>query len=207
MRRFFLIGRIFVAAVFIFLFSLTVQAAGAENLLLNSDFEENGGEWWSDAACWERGGSASWIGATTVNSHSEKWSFSVGNDYGPESAYGYCLQILCDPNNSAELYPVRQGDNFTFSMWVTGEENYSGNALVKINFYDYDRRNGDLGRPLKSFSSAVQKEKFSYLKETVTAEAPRETVSIAVICLSEDIASGSGGSLVNFDNGKVIVNR
>ncbi|MCK5306446.1 MAG: hypothetical protein KAJ66_04865 [Candidatus Omnitrophica bacterium] len=207
MRRFFLTGRIFIVVVFVLLFSLSVQAAGGENLLLNPDFEDNGGEWWSDAAYWEKGGNVSWVGVTTVNSHSQEWSFSVGNDHGPGNASGCCLQVLRDPGNSTKLYPVSQGDVFTFSMWMAGEENHTGSAAVKIEFYGYDRRDGDSGPPLKSFSSAVHKGKLSYFKETVTAEAPGETVSVAVVCLSEDNETGSGGSLVNFDDGEVVVNR
>ncbi len=177
----------------------------SKNLLLNLSFEDNDGQWLGEADYWEKGGITATIGTIPVNAHQGAWAFNIGNDGGPVNASGYCLQVLRDPVNSDNLYPIALGEVVTFNMWMMGETSYLGNAILKVEFYGYDRRDGYQGAPLQTATSASHTGSFPYLKETVTGTAPAGTVSVAVICSSEGMPSGSGFSAVNFDDGRAIV--
>ncbi|RLC40602.1 MAG: hypothetical protein DRH44_08335, partial [Candidatus Coatesbacteria bacterium] len=169
------------------------------NLLRNLSFEDNDGEWLGEAAYWEKSGNAASNGTIEANAHQGSWAFNIGNDYGPSNASGYCSQVLRDSNNPGNPYSVTPGEVITFSMWMMGEANYTGNAFLKIEFYD----NAD--NLLEAFTSASHTGEFGYLQEVVTGVAPEGAVKAVLVCSSEGMETGSGYSAVNFDDGQVVV--
>ncbi|MCK5655296.1 MAG: discoidin domain-containing protein [Candidatus Aureabacteria bacterium] len=203
MKKICLVGITVIAAVFVSLLFLPGHAFSGTNILRNYSFEENDG-WGTEPYFWEEmGGSSSVKGVVEANAHQGSWAFNIGNDYGPDQAGSYTLQVLCDPANPDNLYPVIPGERVIFSMWMQGEANYTGNALIKIEFFDYDRRVGYSGPPLKTIISTGLSGSFNYTKRTVTAVIPNGTISVVAVCSSEGMEIGSGYSAVNFDEGNV----
>ncbi len=201
---------LFMTAILIVFSFISNQAIAQTNILQNYSFETNDGQWWGEATYWEKGGippSPSFKGPTTIIAHQGTWSFSFGNDGGPADAVGHCLQVLRDPNNPDNLYPVSVGDMFTFSAWIQSEANYAGEALIKIEFYDYDIQGGFAGIPIACFQSDAHTGQFNWFKEIVSGTTPEGTVSVAVVCSSEGMQTGEGSSIVNFDEGVVSVER
>ena len=204
MKKMCLVSLTLAATVFITLISLPSPAAAQTNILQNYSFEDNTG-WGGEAVLWETGGNTSVRGTVEANSCQGDWAFNIGNDFGPEDAGAYTLQVLLDPDDPGNLYPVTHGDRVIFTMWMTGETNYTGNALLKIEFFDYDRQGGYKGAPIQTVTSTIHTGEFGYLQEIVTGIIPDGTISIAVVCSSEAMVVGSGYSAVNFDDGAVTV--
>ena len=172
--------------------------------MLNSDFEK--GE--THLAFWEVEGDAAVIWVLPWHSYQTPRSFGVGNDldWARENTWGRCFQTLRNPDNPEDLYPVTPGEIFTFKMWMMIEEGYKGKAFLRIDFFDYDRRMGFLGKPIASFQSkihATREVAWKWYKESVKATAPAGAVSVVVSCVSEDMDKGS--KYVFFDSGVVIV--
>ena len=168
-----------------------------ENLLQNPTFADNTGTW-GNAAYWEKGGNAKNIG--TIGS-----SFRVdnyyGNSYGPGA--GYCAQILLNPGNPANLYPVVPGNVFTFSTNMSKGFDYKGEAMIKIEFYDYDRRVGKFGDPIANYKSTTRYYNGGgWGNQQVKGTIPEGTVSVAVVCLSQnmDMSSYINDGYVSFSN-------
>ncbi len=133
----------------------------------------------------------------------------MGNDleYAQDGAWGRCFQVICDPKNPDNLYQVTPGETFTFKMWIKGEENYKGKASLKLEFFGYDRRLGFTDEPLASFQGKVHTGQFDWLQEAVSGIAPKDTVSIVVSGVSEDMPKSPKSSYVWFDNASVTTSR
>ena len=98
--KLFLFTAIFVALSFLFGY-----AFADTNILRNYSFEENDG-WGTKPYFWEEmGGSSSTKGVIEAHAHQGSWAFDIGNDYGPDQASAYTLQVLHDPANPDNLYP------------------------------------------------------------------------------------------------------
>ncbi|MCK5306450.1 MAG: hypothetical protein KAJ66_04885, partial [Candidatus Omnitrophica bacterium] len=206
MKRALFRSLVFTATLFSFLFFFGANVAAQTNLMVNGSFEDNTG-WWGDADYWEKGGSPSYKGTTASVVYEGEWAFSYGNDYGPENAGGYCLHILRDPDNHSNLYPINAGDIFTLTMHLKSEVNYTGSAIIKVEFYGYDRRSGYNGAPLACIQSDTHTGGFNWLQEVVSGTAPEGTVSVAIVCTSEGMATGSGFSMIHFDDAVVVVEK
>ena len=159
------IGAMFFLMSVMLTFSVNTVFAG-ENLLRNPGFSEGIGAsspaGYSDARYWEA------IPYRTTNSmgryyHNYNWKYCF-NLYVYHSVCpsgGGCFQVITNPANPDDLYPLVPGDVFSFSTLsycktsLSQPSNYTGKALVKIEFYDYDRREGNLGEPLVSFQSSA----------------------------------------------------
>ncbi len=203
MKKIFLTGFIAIIAITVILPFLTGQAMAQKNLLLNPGFEKG-----DHIDYWINDGTATFNWVADWHPQEGKWSFGVGNDleWAKDDAWGCAFQVLCDPDNPDSLYPVILGEKFTFEMWIKGEENYKGKASLKLEFFGYDRRLGLSDEPLASFQSESHTGQFDWLQEIVKGTAPKDTVSVVVSCLSENMPIGSaGGSYVWFDGASVTV--
>ncbi|MCK4947981.1 MAG: hypothetical protein KAS46_06375 [Candidatus Aureabacteria bacterium] len=191
-------GKVFFAVIFVVLFFVAGRVDAEENLLLNPSFEEG-----EHIDYWINDGAATYNWVADWNSQEGSWGFGVGNDsdWAKDNVWAGCFQVVCDPDDSDNLYPVSPEENFTFKMWFKGEENYSGKAGLKLEFFDYDRRLGLTGDPIASFESKTYTGSFDWCQETVSGVAPEDTVSIVVSGVSEDMPIGpQGGSFIWFDN-------
>ena len=193
---------IFLLLIFVIIVADRSIGKTGQNILLNSDFEEG----MAHLAFWEVEGGATVIWTLPWHTYRTPWSFGVGNDldWAQDNAYGRCFQVLRNPENSEELYPVTPGEIFTFKMWMMTEEGYRGKAFLRIEFFDYDRRMGFFGKPLASFQSKIHTGEvtWKWFEESVRATAPEGAVSVVVSCVSEDMERGS--KYVFFDSGVVI---
>lgn len=193
----------FFAVIFVVLFFVAGRVDAEENLLLNPSFEEG-----EHIDYWINDGSPTFNWVSDWHSQEGKWGFGVGNDadWAKGSAWGGCFQVVCDPEDPDELYPVNPEEKFTFKMWIKGEENYGGKASLKLEFFDYDRRLGITGDPIASLQSKIYTGSFDWCQETVSGVAPEGTVSIVVSGVSEDMPIGPmGGSFIWFDNAGLTV--
>ncbi|MCK5655609.1 MAG: hypothetical protein KAI03_04915 [Candidatus Aureabacteria bacterium] len=185
------------------LFNIELTIAQEDNLLLNPSFED--GENRFDP--WTAEGIATYIWTQPWHAYKGNWAFSIGNDleWAYDGSWGCIFQVLVDPGNPQNLFPVIQGDTFTFEMRMMIEKGYKGKAGLKIEFFDYDRRLGFKGKPLDSFRSAICKEKNigQWLRYRVKGLVPEGTVSVTVFCMSEDMPKGS--KYVFFDAGVVTI--
>ncbi len=161
---------------------------GEDRILGNPGFDE-GGE--KDFAPWVAAGSASHLGPYAWRAHDGKRAGGIGNDQGPENAYGEIAQEIDVPGE------IRPGDLFRFSAWMQGEERYSGKASLAVEFRDAD------GKILGSTSSPMFSGTFDWTNVTVTAVTPKGTRRVVVKCLSTNMVPGKGISFVWFDNVRV----
>lgn len=166
------------------------KVAAASNKLNNFSFENNYG-WWSCPDWWATGGNANWKGATSGTTNEGSWALGIGNDWGPQGATGYGLQDL--------YLTVNAGDSVTFNMWLKSEINYSGNASLKLEFLDSNNT------VIASYQSPVYNGAFNWSRAEVSGTVPSGTAKTRAYCLSENMPTGSGSSIVYFDNGSVTV--
>jgi hypothetical protein len=190
-----------VTLLFAIVFLLVPAPAKAgEDILRNAGFEDE-----ERLACWMAGGSATFIWVEPWRQKEGKWAFGVGNDldWAQDDAWGYCLQVLSDPKDPDKLYPVRAGDVIEFLIYAMGETGYKGAASLRLEFFDYDRRDGLFGPPLESFQSKMHMGSFEWSKITVSGPVPDGAVSAAVSCISDKMPKAS--KYVWFDDGRVNV--
>lgn len=182
----------------IFFITITTMGYAESKVLQNPSFENE-----DHLKCWATDGNATFVWVEQWQPVEGKWSFGVGNDleWGQKGAWGRCLQVLLDPNNSNKLYPISEGNAIQFAVKMMGEDGYAGKASLKIEFFAYDRRQGFSAPPLASFQSKIYTDRFDWIKVAVRGIAPKGTVSVAVSCISEDMPKGS--KYVWFDDGAV----
>ena len=129
MKKFCLNSLFFVAITFSTVMFLSSQTIAQTNILQNHSFENNEG-WGGKADGWKSGGNASAKGITIeVNAYQGVWAFNMGNDCAPDDVGAYTFQVLLDPDNPDDLYPVTSGDRVVFTTRIMGEENYRGNNI------------------------------------------------------------------------------
>jgi len=131
--------------------SISSVAAGENGLLQNPSFE-------NDSNFWQKKGNATSIGCYTWHKHQGNSSFGIGNDDGPENAYGEIFQELQVPGS------IEKGDFFIFNIWVKTEDRYTGKANLEINFLDSDNK------LLKTYKSKVLSGRFDWTKVTVKGD-------------------------------------
>lgn len=192
--------RIFALLCAIVFLLVSAPAKAGEDVLRNAGFENE-----EHLNYWMADGSATFIWAEQWQQKKGKWAFGVGNDleWAQDDAWGYCLQVLSDPKDPNKLYPVHAGDVVEFSIYAMGEKGYEGNASLKLEFFNYDRRKGLSEPPLKSFQSKIYTGNFEWNKMTVSGAVPDGTVSVAVSCISDKMPKTS--KYVWFDDGRVNV--
>ena len=164
--------------------SISSVAAGENGLLQNPSFE-------NDSNFWQKKGNATSIGCYTWHKHQGNSSFGIGNDDGPENAYGEIFQELQVPGS------IEKGDFFIFNIWVKTEDRYTGKANLEINFLDSDNK------LLKTYKSKVLSGRFDWTKVTVKGEAPEGVKKVVVKFVSRDMATGKGLSFIWFDNASI----
>ena len=173
-----------------------------DNILQNPSFEDS-----EHLNYWVNDGTATFIWVEKWHPKEGKWSFGVGNDldWAQGNAWGRCIQVLKNPDNPDELYPVTEGEVLNFSMYLKGENGYKGEASLKIEFFDYNREDGFLRDPIKTLQSNIYKgePKWTWIKLNVSGTVPKGTVSIMVSGVSEKMAKGS--KYIWFDDGYVSI--
>lgn len=179
-------------------FANAVEKKLEKDILLNPGFENE-----QQVDYWATDGNVTFIWTETWRPHSGNWAFGIGNDldWAQDKNWGRCLQVLCDPVEHAKLFSVREGEIINFSMFIMAEDGYNGKASLKLEFFGYDRRNGFSNAPLAFYQSKSYTSGFDWTKIKVSGAAPKGTVSVAVSCLSDNMAKGS--KYVWFDDGSV----
>lgn len=140
---------------------------------------------------WEVSGNTKHKGCLPFQHYDGNQSCGLGNDEGPNGASGRISKKI-KPEK-----PVREGDLFVFSMWVKGEDKYTGKATLSIDFLDSS------GKKLKTYISGLYEGKFDWKKVSVGGSAPENSSYIYVNCNSSDMKTGDGGSFVWFDYGEL----
>ena len=169
------------------LLMVALSAAGQESMLGNAGFEEGG----EGFAPWAASGTASHIGPYEWQHHDGKRAGGIGNDQGPADACGDLWQEVRVPGG------LGKGDLVIFSVWVQGEDRYSGTAAVAVEFLDAE------GRLLTSFDSQPLSGRFEWTNVVVSGEAPEGATRAVVRCTSRNMAPGKGISFVWFDDARV----
>ncbi len=158
-----------------------------ENLLHNAGFEEA-------LLNWSATGTVQCMVREKWHPRTGDWAFGMGNDEGPNDAYGEISQEIELPN------PIVEKRVCYFTMWVLTEDNYTGNLRMELEFFDSE------GRKLKEVSrSFAGMPRWEWEMETTWAPAPLGTKRIRVSCRSENMESGSGYSFIWFDDGSITV--
>ena len=140
---------------------------------------------------WKKKGNASHIEPHEWHHYEGKSSYGIGNDKGPENAYGEISQEIQVPGE------IKKGDIFIFNIWAKSENRYTGKAGLKLDFLDSDNK------LIKSSQSKVLSGRFEWTKVMVNGQAPWGTKKVVVKCVSKNMSSATGLSYVWFDNASV----
>lgn len=153
-------------------------------IISNASFEEG-------SVHWKKRGTASHIEPHEWHNYEGKSSYGIGNDNGPENAYGEISQEIRVPDE------IKHGDIFIFRIWVKSENRYTGKARLELIFLDFDNK------IIKACQSKVLSGRFEWTKVTVRGQAPDGTKNVVVKCISENMSQATGLSYVWFDNAGV----
>ncbi len=154
-------------------------------VLKNPSFEKGKGHW-------EKSGNAKSIDRFNWHNYDGQFSYGIGNDEGPDNAYGEIYQEIKIPGKK-----IKTNDLYIFKMWMKSENKYGGKASLKLIFLDSN------DKLLKSYQSKILKDKFEWTKLIVSGKAPKGTKKVIAKCLSQDMPSGQGGTFLWVDNASV----
>nr|MBC8485187.1 discoidin domain-containing protein [Bacteroidota bacterium] len=170
--------------ILLILFGCFAAANEDNGLLKNFSFEKQ-------LKSWQKNGNASEIKVFNWHHIDGNMSCGIGNDKGPDNAYGEIFQEINVPEK------INKGDLCLFKMRLKSENHYSGQASINIEFHDEKEL-------LYSKQSKILTKQFEWQELIVSAEAPANTKKIIVKCISEKMASSKGGSFLWIDFGNVI---
>ncbi len=165
-------------------FMLTgIRICAEENLLQNGGFEGAG------SSCWTNTGTASCLMAQTWRHRTGDQAFAMGNDSGPEDAYGELSQEIELP------VPTQRKKMCALTAWIMAEPYYTGRLMLKLECFNSD---GETLAEKYRWFGGISASKWE--REKIRGYAPWRTKTIRVSCVSSNMASGDGLSCIWLDD-------
>lgn len=166
--------------------ALAQAAYGRTNLLFNPRFSE-------DLQGWSATGTVRAMQVTEWHSRSPRAAFGMGNDDGPDVAWGVVAQDVVLP----DVLP--QSARFTFAVWTMAEVNYAGRLSLAVQCL---APNGEVLAARDTPCSP--QEVGEWRPSGMTMLAPPRTKTVRVSCTNTNVPTGYGLSFIWIDDAALI---
>lgn len=167
--------------------ALAPASHGGTNLLFNPRFSE-------DLQGWTATGTVQNLQVTEWHSRSPRAAFGMGNDNGPDSAWGTVAQAVALPASLAE------SARCNFSVWAMAEQSFAGQLMLAIECL---APNGEVLAARTSPGGAL--ESGEWRPAGMTMLAPPRTRTVRVSCTCTNMPTGHGLSFIWIDDAALIV--